>query len=59
LELEFERVQHEAETYRRASDDCLQELCWCMGYFAGVRRPHIARALAVNVMHIRRERSAA
>jgi hypothetical protein len=54
LELEVERLQHDADRYRRATEDCLQQLGWCIGYFAGVHKPRIARGLAVNVGHIRR-----
>ena len=54
LELEVERLQDEADRYRKASDDCLQQLGWCIGYFAGAHKPRLARGLAVNVAQIRR-----
>jgi hypothetical protein len=55
LEQDVERLQREADRYRRASEDCLQQLGWCIGYFAGVNRPRIAHSLAVNVGHIRQD----
>ena len=54
LELEVERLQEEGERYRRATEDSLQQLGWCIGYFAATRKPGMARALAANADHIRR-----
>jgi hypothetical protein len=54
LEGQVERMQHEVDQYRRATEDCLQELGWCSGYFAGIRQRGIGCALAFNVGQIRR-----
>ena len=53
LELEVERLQHEADKYRRASEDCMQQLGWCIGYFAGSHKTRIAQGIASNLSHIR------
>jgi hypothetical protein len=44
----------EVERYRRASEDALQQLDWCIGYLHGCGKRGIARALAANRSHIRR-----
>ena len=54
LELEVERLEYEAEKYRRASEDALEQLGWCVGYFTGVNKGKLARSLATNIAHIRR-----
>jgi len=41
------------ERYRRASEDALQQLDWCIGYLHGTGKKGIARALATNRSHIR------
>jgi hypothetical protein len=45
--------QDETERYRRAADDALQQLNWCIGYLHGIRKAHIARVLAQNRSVIR------
>ena len=47
--------QQEADRYRKAADDALQQLDWAIGYLHGIRKVQIARALARNRAHIRRE----
>jgi len=54
LELEVERLEHDLEKYRRASEDALEQLGWCVGYFTGVNKSKLARSLATNIAHIRR-----
>ena len=54
LELDVERLEHEVEKYRRASEEALQQLGWCIGYFTGTNKAKLARALAGNVAYIRR-----
>ena len=54
LQLEVERLSSEVERYRAATEDCLQQLGWCIGYFAGANKPRIAHGLAANVSDIRR-----
>ena len=46
-------LEDEVERYRRASEDALQQLDWCIGYFHGCGKTGIARALANNRSHIR------
>ena len=43
----------ELERYRRAAEDALQQLDWCIGYLHGLRKVEISRALAKNRAHIR------
>jgi len=48
------KLEEEVERYRRASEDALQQLDWCIGYFHGSGKKGIARALSDNRSHIRR-----
>jgi len=50
---ELERLRNEAEHYRRAAEDALQQLDWCIGYLHGLRKVKISAALAKNRAHIR------
>ena len=43
----------EMERYRRAAEDALQQLEWCIGYLHGIKKVDISRALAKNRSHIR------
>ena len=43
----------ELERYRRAAEDALQQLDWCIGYLHGLRKVDISRALAKNRSYIR------
>ena len=43
----------ETERYRRAAEDALQQLDWCIGYLHGLRKVEISRALAKNRSYIR------
>jgi len=43
----------ELERYRRAAEDALQQLDWCIGYLDGLRKVEISRALAKNRSYIR------
>jgi hypothetical protein len=45
--------QQEAERYRQAAEDALQQLDWCIGYLHGIRKVKISRALAHNRSVIR------
>ena len=45
----------ETERYRRAAEDALQQLDWCIGYLHGLRKVEISRALAKNRAYIRTE----
>jgi hypothetical protein len=43
----------ECERYRRAVEDALQQLDWCIGYLHGIHKTELSRALARNRSHIR------
>jgi hypothetical protein len=43
----------EIERYRRAAEDALQQLDWCIGYLHGIRKLQVSRALAKNRSYIR------
>jgi hypothetical protein len=43
----------EVERFRRAAEDALQQLDWCIGYLHGIRKVGISRALARNRTYIR------
>ena len=45
--------QNEADRYRRAAEDALQQLDWAIGYLHGIRKTEISKALAKNRAHIR------
>jgi len=45
--------EDELERYRRAAEDALQQLDWCIGYLHGIRKVDISRALAKNRSQIR------
>ena len=44
----------EADRYRRAADDALQQLDWAIGYLHGIHKVEISKALARNRSFIRR-----
>ena len=48
-----DRRDDEIERYRRAAEDALQQLDWCIGYLHGIRKLEISRALAKNRSQIR------
>lgn len=54
VEQQLEHLMHEADRYRTAAEDALQQLDWCIGYFAGSHKPQVARALNGNQVQIRR-----
>lgn len=43
----------ELERYRRAAEDALQQLDWCIGYLHGLRKNPEARMLSQNRQVIR------
>jgi len=51
---EAESARAEAERYRVAAEDALQQLDWTIGYLHGIRKTAISRALASNRYYIRR-----
>jgi len=54
LERDVEELMVEVDRYRTATEDALQQLDWCIGYFAGSRNGRVAQALSANRAHIRR-----
>ncbi|MFL5826106.1 MAG: hypothetical protein ACJ76V_06245 [Thermoleophilaceae bacterium] len=46
--------QEEADRYRTAAEDALQQLDWAIGYLHGIRKTDISKALAKNRSYIRR-----
>jgi hypothetical protein len=55
LEMEIVRLMKEVDRYRTAAEDALQQLDWCIGYFAGAHKAQVAKVLSANRAHIRRE----
>ena len=45
--------EQEADLYRKAAEDALQQLDWAIGYLHGIRKVEISRALAKNRSYIR------
>jgi hypothetical protein len=50
---ETQSKQDEADRYRRAAEDALQQLDWAIGYLHGIRKTDISKALAKNRSYIR------
>jgi hypothetical protein len=50
---DLDHYQQEAERYRQAAEDALQQLDWCIGYLHGIRKVGISKALARNRSVIR------
>jgi len=48
-------VSEEVERYRRAAEETLEQVDWCIGYLYRIRKPEIARALENNRSTIRRQ----
>ena len=53
LEREVDHLMEEVERYRSAAEDAIQQLDWCIGYFAGSHKGALARSLSANRSHIR------
>jgi hypothetical protein len=51
---EIARLRNEAERYRRAAEDALQQLDWCIGYLHGSNKGKIAASLSKNRSYIRK-----
>ena len=45
--------EQEADRYRKAAEDALQQLDWVIGYLHGIHKQDISRALAKNRSQIR------
>jgi hypothetical protein len=46
--------QDREQRYRRAAEDALAQLDWCIGYLHGIRKGRISMRLAKNRAYIRR-----
>jgi hypothetical protein len=44
----------QAERYRQAAEDALEQLDWCIGYLHGIHKTKISAQLARNRAHIKR-----
>jgi len=53
-ESDYRRLRQEADRYRQAAQDALEQLDWCIGYLHGSRKGSIAAALGRNRAHIRK-----
>ena len=51
---ETQKKQDEADRYRQAAEDALQQLDWAIGYLHGIRKTEISKAMARNRSFIRR-----
>jgi hypothetical protein len=47
-------ADREAERYRQAAEDALQQLDWCIGYLHGIRKSALSARLAQNRTAIKR-----
>ncbi|HEX5534433.1 MAG TPA: hypothetical protein VFX33_11885 [Actinomycetales bacterium] len=54
LRRRIEDLESEVERFRTATEDALQQLDWCIGYFTGTNRRGIAHSLSANRSYIRR-----
>ena len=48
-------ARDDVERYRRAAEETLEQVDWCIGYLYRIRKPEIARALESNRSTIRRQ----
>ncbi|HET8560982.1 MAG TPA: hypothetical protein VFL69_10720 [Marmoricola sp.] len=51
---EIDRLRKDVDRYRTATEDALQQLDWCIGYFVGANKNGLARSLGANRSYIRR-----
>ena len=54
LEQQMVELLDEVDRYRTATEDALQQLDWCIGYFTGCNKRGLAKSLAANRSAIRR-----
>ena len=45
----------EAQRYKQAANDALQQLDWCIGYLVGMRKQKVAATIARNRAYIREQ----
>ena len=53
LEHQVAELMKEVERYRRAAEEALGQVDWCIGYFTAQRQHAIARSLNANRSYIR------
>jgi hypothetical protein len=46
-------ARDETDRYRRAAQDALEQLDWCIGYLHGIHKTKISSQLAKNRAHIK------
>ena len=54
LEGEIGELMEEVDRYRTATEDALQQLDWCIGYFVGAKQQGLAKSLGSNRSFIRK-----
>ena len=54
LEKEISELEDEVDRYRTATEDALQQLDWCIGYFVGSNKQSLAKSLGSNRSYIRK-----
>ena len=54
LEQDIVELMEQVDRYRTATEDALQQLDWCIGYFVGCGKSGLARSLGANRAYIRR-----
>lgn len=54
LNAEMDHLEGDLERYRTATEDALQQVDWCIGYFTGARLHALAKSLGANRAYIRR-----
>ena len=51
---QYRQLKDEADRYRQAAQDALEQLDWCIGYLHGSHKGQIAAGLARNRTFIRK-----
>ena len=54
LERQVHDLMKDVDRYRTATEDALQQIDWCIGYFTGSNKASIAKALSGNRAYIRK-----
>ena len=50
-----QHTKENSERYRRAAEETLDQLDWCINYLHRIRKPRIAQAIEKNRSTIRRQ----
>lgn len=51
---QYRQLKDEADRYRQAAQDALEQLDWCIGYLHGSHKGSVAAGLARNRTYIRK-----